>query len=149
MSNRKTKYNKNWESEYDWLQCCTGDQFSANCKLCKKIFSISGGGVAQVKSHACSKIHLCRIKGRQEQSLFNKDRDNVIKLNQCRINFSHEEQVRKAEIIQALKSVKSNYSFVSASGDGERFKEMFPDSQITKEYKQNETKCKYTIQYGI
>ena len=26
---------------------------------------------------------------------------------------------------------------------------MFPDSQIAKEYKQNKTKCKYTIQYGV
>ena len=49
----------------------------------------------------------------------------MINLNQCRINFSLEEQVRKAEIIQASKSVESNYSFASANGDGERFKEMF------------------------
>ena len=81
MSNRRIKYNKNTESEYDWLQYCTGDQLSAICKHCKNIFSISGGVGAQVKSHACSKIHLSRIRERQGQSLFNKDRDNAINLN--------------------------------------------------------------------
>ena len=106
--------------------------------LCKKVFSISGGGVAQGKSHACIKIHLSRVKERQRKSLFNKD--NVINLNQCRINFSHEKHVRKAEIIQALKSVESNYPFASANEDGGRFKEMFPHSQIDKKYKQNEKK---------
>ena len=36
-----------------------------------------------------------------------------------------------------------------ANGDGARFAAMFPDFKIAASYKQNETKMKYTIQYGI
>ena len=36
----------------------------------------------------------------------------------------------KAEILQALKTVGSNFSFVSANGDGDRFRQISPDSNI-------------------
>ena len=61
---------------------------------------------------------------------------------------STEEEVRRAEIIHALKYVESNYYFTSMN-DGVRFQAMFPDSQIAKQFKQGETKTKYTIQFGI
>ena len=56
-----------------------------------------------------------------------------------------EEQVIRAETIQALKCVDSNLSFASANGDGDRFKTMFP----AEKYSQNETKMKYVIQFGL
>ena len=87
----------------------------------QKKFSISGGGVVQVKSHSCSKIHSSRIK-RDKDSHYLTKIETMWNLNQSKINLSHEEQVRKAEIIQGLKSVEFNYSFASANGDVERFK---------------------------
>ena len=62
---------------------------------------------------------------------------------------SVEELVTKAEILQALKTVESNYSFSSADGDNERFVLMFPDSEIAKSYCQSSTKIAYVIQHGI
>ena len=60
-----------------------------------------------------------------------------------------EEEVVKADIIQALKTVASNYSFSSADRDNKRFQLIFPDSKIAQSYKQSSTKIKYVIQYGI
>ena len=60
-----------------------------------------------------------------------------------------EEEVLRAETLQALGCVQSNYSFSSAKNDSEKFKAMFPDSKIAEAYKQGETKTKYVIQFGI
>ena len=60
-----------------------------------------------------------------------------------------EEEIVKVEIIQALKTVASNYSFSSADRDNKRFQFMFPDSKIAQSYKQSSTKIKYVIQYGM
>ena len=90
-----------------------------------------------------------RTKDFQGQSTFKQNSDNVVGLTSSKFNFSPVEDVQRAEILQDLKFVDSNQSFASANGDGARFAAMFPDSKIAASYKQNETKMKYTIQYGI
>ena len=65
------------------------------------------------------------------------------------IQFSEEEKVTRAEILEALKCVDANWSFQSAFDKGKQFCLMFPDSQIAKGYKPNETKMKYMIQFDI
>ena len=39
---------------------------------------------------------------------------------------STEDQIIRAEILQALDCVHSNYSFASANNDNEKFKQIFP-----------------------
>ena len=55
----------------------------------------------------------------------------------------------KTEILQALQYVECNYFFASAKKDSEISKAMFPDSEIAKNYRQGETKVRYSIQFGI
>ena len=45
---------------------------------------------------------------------------------------SSQDQVVKAEILQALHFASSNYSFANAQSDNECFSAMFPDSEIAK-----------------
>ena len=148
-SKRKTKYNKLWESEFDWIQPSKEDVNLASCKVCQKTFSICGSGIGQVRSHANSKLHIARKKETEGQSHFSKDSDNTLRLKGNLIRLTDDELVRKSEIIRALDCVGSNYSFASTSDDGKKYQEMFPDSEIAKRYQQGETKTKYTIQYGI
>ena len=61
-SKRKTKYNKSWEAEFAWIQPCKTDVFLALCRLSSKVFSVSEGGIGQVKIHKSSKLHLSREK---------------------------------------------------------------------------------------
>ena len=55
----------------------------------------------------------------------------------------------KAEVIQALKIVEWNMPFASGNDSGKSFAIQFPDSNIAKSYKMEETKAKYFIQCGI
>ena len=45
---------------------------------------------------------------------------------------TQEESIVKANILQALQYVECSYSFASAEKDSERFKALFPDSEIGK-----------------
>ena len=60
---------------------------------------------------------------------------------------TQEESVIKAEILQALQYVFC--SFASAEKNSERFKVMFPDSEIAKNYRQGEKKVRYNSQFDI
>ena len=62
--------------------------------------------------------------------------------------FSDKQQVLNAEVIEALHSVDSNQSFSASNGSGERYRKMFPCEAASTFYLQ-ETKMKYTIQFGI
>ena len=60
-----------------------------------------------------------------------------------------QDQVVKAEILQALHMVNKNLSFTSLKKDGKRFRAMFPDSMIAKSYSMADTKSQYVIKFGI
>ena len=67
----------------------------------------------------------------------------------CCLALTPEDQVIKEEILQALHGTHQDYSFASVSSDNQRFILMFPESEITKNYQQSETKIKYSVQYDI
>ena len=58
---------------------------------------------------------------------------------------SQEDMVVKAETIQALKVLNHNYSFLSTTDDGDRFRLLFSDSYIAKKYQMSKTKVSYVI----
>ena len=76
-------------------------------------------------------------------------KDDLAHTSLGQIVLMKKEQVLKAEIYPALYLVDRNQSFKSANGDSECFEKMFPYSNIAKSYSQEETKGKYTIQFGI
>lgn len=149
MSKRQTKYNPQWERDHFWIQKTKDDKFSAYCKICKKTFSVSGGGIALVKQHERTKVHESRIQESCNQRTFQKGSGDVLELDKTSIQFSDEEILTRAEIMQALKCVDANWSFQSANDEARRFAIMFPKSLVAKNFKLNETKMKYTIQFGI
>ena len=51
-----------------------------------------------------------------------------------------EELVTKTKIMQSLKHVDSNHSFVGANNDSNRFRLMLPDYEIARSYRQGEFK---------
>ena len=128
---------------------CQKDASLAFCKLCDKTFRIDGRGISQVTSHASGQLHLQREKGGQKQTTISLNPSRVSTITKPKVVFSSKESIIKAEILQALNTVDSNFSFASANGNGKLFREMFPDSDIAKGYKQNEKKIKYSILYGL
>ena len=59
------------------------------------------------------------------------------------------DQILNAEILQALNMVDKNYLFSLSKDDSDRFKKIFPESQIAAKYSQEETKSKYVVQFGL
>ena len=45
--------------------------------------------------------------------------------------------------------VDKNYLFSLSKDDSDRFKKIFPESQIAAKYSQEETKSKYVVQFGL
>ena len=76
------------------------------------------------------------------------DRKVKIRLSKSSFVLTREDQVAKAEILQALHMVNKNLLFASKE-DIERFRAMFPDSMIAKSYSMADTKSQYVIRFGI
>ena len=74
---------------------------------------------------------------------------SVSTITKPKVVFSSKGSIIKAEILQALKTVDSNFPFASANSNGKLFKETFPDSDIAKRYEQSNTKIKYSIRFGL
>ena len=64
-------------------------------------------------------------------------------------DLSDKMQALKAEIIDVLYKVQYNYSFSSVSGDGERYRLMFPGHPAAGNYKCSSTKSAYLLLYRI
>ena len=104
-----------------------------------------------MKTHDSSTSHTAKelLEGKANHRVFISTNSSTMSLSSSTITFPFEEQVLRAETLQALDCVCSNYSFASANNDKEKFKALFPDSKIAESYKQGETKIKYLIEYGI
>ena len=146
---RRTTYCPSWEDEFKYLRKAPNAKYQAFCVACNKTFLIDGSGKSQVRSHMSSPTHLDKEKQLKNQATFSKSDDGVFIVKKQNFALSSDEQIMKAEILQALKTVGSNFSFASASRDGDRFCQMFPDSKVAKGFSQNETKMMYVIKFGL
>ena len=147
IAKRKTKFNNSWKETYAWISVVRGDEFPANCNICNKKFSIHHGGISGIRQHSKTDKHGKNQELMKAQRGFMND---SFQLSRSRSpSRSNHEKVCKAEIIELLDLVDKNQSFSSCNGDGEKYRKMFPDSNIAKQFNQQETKAKYTIQFGI
>ena len=145
MEKRKVSHSSSWEAELKWLRS-TNDSSKAFCTICSKTFRIDNGRKSQVEIHGQGTFHKQQVKSQKGRRTFVRStQENSLLMSEASSSLSVEEQVLRAETIQALKCVDSNLSFASANGDGDRFRTMFPDSKIAKQYSQNETKTKFVF----
>ncbi len=59
------------------------------------------------------------------------------------------DDVRKAEVLWALKCVASHYSYTSSNGSDKLFSLMFPDSKIAQSFTCGRDKIAYLIYFGL
>ena len=142
----KTSYNKRWEDEYDWICCVKGDNAKANCKFCKKTFSVDKCGVSQVKSHARSDSHQRHDKSFANQVVFTGSGKLV---PAGTLTLTKDEQIIKAETLHALHYVDSSNSYSSSTQQSELYSMMFPDSAIAKAFTSGASKIAYVVKYGL
>lgn len=66
-SKRLQKYRREWEKDNPWLECTSGDVYKASCKACHRSFSVSHGGMSDVKQHASGAQHCKNFKTQKTQ----------------------------------------------------------------------------------
>lgn len=70
LPNKKgRKYRREWEEANPWLDSVNGDVYRANCKACRRTFTICHGGVTDIKQHASGEQHTRCIRTQKTQSL--------------------------------------------------------------------------------
>ena len=143
---RKTSFNQSWKSSHKWISEVKGDEFSARCNVCNSTFSIANGGISDIAQHNSTAKHKKHVESMKGQSGFV---NGIFTASSNSPSLSSREKILRAEIIELLDLVDKNQSFASCNGDGEKYRKMFPDSQIAKNFSQQETKAKYTLQFGI
>ena len=147
---RRTTYCPSWEDEFKYLRKVPNDKYRALCVACNKTFLIDGSGKSQVRSNMSNPTHSDKEKQLKNQATFCRSTDDgVFIVKKQNFALSSDEQIMKAEILHALKTVGSNFSFTSANGDGDRFRQILPDSKTAKGYSQNETKMIHVIKFGL
>ena len=150
------RFNLEWISkeEYkDWLLLEDSDNTKARCKLCRKTFSLSDMGEPSLKSHAQGKKHQSIIQRSEKnpsvmgfwkkeqvaEASTSKESGKPSTLvmsssgeqkSSLLTKFPLTKEHHKAEIIWALKSVMSHFSYNSAHDITDVFKAMFPTSSI-------------------
>ena len=144
---RKTKFNNSWKETYTWISVVRGDEFSANCNICSKKFLMHHCGISDIRQHSKTDKHVKNQELMKGQRGFINDSFQLS--GSSSPSLSNHEKVCKTGIIEPLDLVDKNQSFSSCNGDGEKYRKMFPDSNIAKQFNQQETKAKYTTQFGI
>ena len=93
--------------------------------------------------------HIKAVSGCGEQTTLVAGINGNVKLCQSTLqeSLTLQEQIGKAEIIQALHVFESSQPFQSIDKDSKRFQKMFPDSKIASGYAQHADKTRYNIVY--
>lgn len=145
-----TKYQSSWEKDRPWLAPVSDDIYKAHCKACCSDFFIRQNGIDKIKQHEKRNKHITAIKNMPNQcSIISVSGSLQLSKSPLQESFNIEQQVAKAEVLQAIHVVTSNHSFSSTNGDNKRFRLMFPDSKIAEKYSQQADKTRYVIVYGI
>ena len=151
MSGKCTKHQKSWETGRQWLSPHKSDPFISYLKACKDTFSTRQNGTEKLKQHEKTVKHTKAINSMRQQASFAPNLDGKLRISKATIDsfLCLDDKVVRAEILQALHIVGANQSFASTDSDSERFKLMFPDSEIAAKYAQHATKARYVIVYGL
>ena len=144
----KTKYQEQWEKDFAWIQKGKTSRpivIVLFVKKCLWHLRIDSGGICQVHFHA--KCHKNEKPSNQSNIAVG---DDGVRLNKPdKYVLAPEDQVIKAEILQALNYVDNNYSFASAENDNNLLRAMFPNSSIAKSYEMSSTKLQYILKFGV
>lgn len=134
-----TKYQKSRESERPWLTNLASDISKEYCKVCCQ----------KIKTNQKHVKHVKAVSGSGEQTTVVAGINGNVKLCQSNLqeSLTLQQQIGKAEVIQALHVFESSQPFQSTDKDSKRFQKMFPDSKIASGYAQHADKTRYNIVY--
>ena len=154
----------------EWLLPDEEDSTKAKCRLCQRSFTLSNMGTRALKSHAQGKKHQSMLlhvaKGTATLKDYLKKPEeteaSTLKSQPSKpqegthwsetvsmSKFTLTQGQHKAEILWALKSVMSHFSYNSSQDIGDVFRAMYPDSKIAQQWFCGAVKLSYLITFGI
>lgn len=155
-----------WLSKEDygeWLARDPNDNSRAKCVLCMKTFDISSMGASALTSHRKGAKHKSKVQSRLTCLLSFAPASSTASSSSSSASSSGDtstasstisrpvtnKELKSADIWGALNCIDSGHSFSSCNNNAFVNAQQFPDSAIAKQYTFGETKCMYTLNYGI
>lgn len=146
MNKRKTKFNSTWKDTFSWSNLIKGDTTQQTVVFAIQNFPYTMVVYLGLSNKAA--LHSKSEEMMKGQPAFISDSFQLSEKSTR--SLSHQKLVFRAEILDALDLVDKNESLPASNGGGvKKYRRMFQDSNIAKKYNQQETKIKYTIQFGI
>nr|XP_006013536.2 PREDICTED: uncharacterized protein LOC102350526 [Latimeria chalumnae] len=118
----KTKYQKNWEKDYDFISPSHLSQNHAWCTVCRRDISISHQGAKDIERHSTTEMHKKAVhclKGQMKISFF-QPKDDIA------------DKVITAEVKNAIMMAHHNTALCLADHLTPMIHSNFPDSEIAK-----------------
>jgi len=167
MPVQKTKFNQSWLSKCDsngnlvktWLkQGSTETTFI--CTLCHTgNLDCANKGWKAIEQHMQNEKHKRNLNSLKNNSKFSvlissssstsSTTTDIVQLTNHNKSLTFDDQVSKAEILWALKSVQHGFSYKSSDETGELFRLMFPDSKVAEKFSIQHSKMSYVISHGL
>lgn len=66
---RLSRFQKTWESDFDWCRKVYDNEYEAHCTLCNRKFSIGHGGRNDVTTHSKSDVHIRNVSAARSSSV--------------------------------------------------------------------------------
>lgn len=138
ITKRLTKYNTIWERDHEWLSM-TKNEYKAFCRLCKKDFSVSHGGLNDVLKHSKGVSHIKIVSSRASNSLmtyFSKP---------ATLDLENAYKIAATEICSVYHTVKHSLSYNSMDCYHKLLPMLFSDSNIAKKIMCGRTKSEAIV----
>lgn len=167
MPVQKTKFNQPWSSKCDsdgnlvktWLKQGSTET-TCICTVCHTSnLDCANKGRKAIEQHMQNEKHKRNLNSLKDNSKFSvfvssssstpSTTTDIVQLTNHNKSLTFDDQVSKAEILWALKSVQHGFSYKSSDETGELFRLMFPDSKIAEEFSIQHSKMSYVISHGL
>jgi hypothetical protein len=166
MPDHKTKFNETWLNKSDengdpiktWLKKGSSET-TFICILCRTgDLDCANKGWKAVEQHMQKEKHKKNLNAVKNNSKFISSvstattpftSTNTIQLANQNKSLAFDDQITKAELLWALKSVQHGFSYKSSDNTRELFQTMFPDSKIAEKFSIQHSKMSYVISHGI
>ena len=166
MPVHKAKFDQSWLNQHDsngnlirtWLRQGSSET-TFICTLCRTgDLDCSNKGWKAVEQHMQNEKHKKNLNASEHSSQLTFSNSSatssslsrsVVQLIDPNKSLSFNDQVSKAEILWALKSVQHGFNYRNSDDTGELFREMFPDSKIAQKFAIPHSKMSYIISHGL
>lgn len=136
------KFQHEWKKVHSWIQPSSIATDMCFCTLCGTNFSVSSGGLYDVRRHSESALHKKAVSGC-------KGTPSLTNFLPTKTTGTLDSQVIRSEALFSNFVAEHNMAFAVADHFSELCKKMFPDSKIADKFACKRTKCTQIIKQAI